>query len=65
MAADDALYAALTAPRESSFIDALFALPDEVEEPAQRAMIDGLQAALAAKMRARLDRRGEDDADAA
>lgn len=57
MAADDALYAALTAPKESSFIDALFALPDEIEEPQQRAVIDGLQAALAAKMRARLDRR--------
>lgn len=53
---DEALFEALTAPREASMVDALLVVPDEAGE-ATNGMASGFQAALAAKIRTVIGKR--------
>jgi hypothetical protein len=62
-ARDDAVVEALLAPGESSFVDALLALADDVantdvQDRASRAIGNGFQTALARRMRAAMAEEG-------
>jgi hypothetical protein len=49
---EEALIEALTRPGQASMVDALLALPDDDAGAAREPLSPGIQAALAAKMRA-------------